>query len=184
MSLSQRSQLIHGSVGTHVQAVHSRTLTLSSRNRFLQEAEVLAGTPDLHITPNWVQQGPPSSSEPACFHGPDLEGVLLKGAQAGRCSWGKVWSADPVLPPFPSWKPSFSGTPALQLPLQLHPLPNSCSRLPPRQLCCRAREETFFMLCLFPSQLSCGPDRDLFPAHSSWHLEQGGLREALMGRNG
>lgn len=67
MSLSQRSQLINGSVGTRVQVVHSRTLTLSSRNRFLQEAEVLAGTPDLHITPNWVQQGAPlpPQSQPA-----------------------------------------------------------------------------------------------------------------------
>lgn len=106
----------------------------------------MAGTPDLHTTAHLghPKQGPTAAS--------DLEGALLKGAQAGGRASALLPS--PEVQPLGSPRPL---GPRPSCPCGIRPLPAprapACS-FPPGSPVARARKETFFMLCLFPSRLS------------------------------
>lgn len=99
---SKSSQVIVEAWGVQVQAVYSRTLML---------AEVLAAPQTYTSLPGRVlghptldPTGGPSPGA-ACFHGPDLDGLLLKEAQEGGVAgrrWGGPSSPPSSLGPLPS----------------------------------------------------------------------------------
>lgn len=171
-ALSERSRVISESPGTRVPAAHSGTFTLSSGKDSCRQGSRRNGL----ALRTWTSLGtslPGTGSDRGL---PVLRASLLPWTRsrgscvhrglAGRCSRGKAQSAGRPSSPSPLCpsgsrldRPTKQAPPAPPPPISPAP-----AALPPGSFVARPGKETFFMLCLFPSLLSCGPDRDLFPA--------------------
>lgn len=154
MSLKQELTGDSGSLGVRVQMVYSRP---SCSGRCWLTPQTYASLPGRVLGhPKLGPTGASPHGEPASV---DLtQGPFVQRGPGRESSWGAVWG-DPPSPCF------LSGTPArLRLLLPLAPpqtllTPSSKAALLPEP-----GMRHFSCFAFFPSLLSCGPDRDLFPA--------------------